>query len=114
MDKEKIKSKIEEIIFYITTEFPPSDILITMKHLAEEAIKELSKSDWISVKDKLPPYKEDVNVRMECVFGACYIISERVKSPEQHYNMDYDKNGFRVIDDIYHVTHWKPLEKLEE
>lgn len=43
-----------------------------------------------------------------------YFTSQRVKSPEQHKYMDYDKNGFRVISDLYHVTHWKPIDKLEE
>lgn len=47
------------------------------KECFNEAIKELSKSDWISVEDKLPEYDEYVLVYSK--YKELYWISHRIK-----------------------------------
>ena len=71
----------------------------------EEALKELNKSDWVSVEDELPPYNENVEV------------CSKVK-PTEVWTDSRDKyinvgNSFRY-NKLYGniITHWKPIEKL--
>lgn len=73
----------------------------------EEALKELNKSDWVSVEDELPPYNENVEV------------CSKVK-PTEVWTDSRDKyinvgNSFRY-NKLYGniITHWKPIEKLED
>lgn len=73
----------------------------------EEALKELNKPDWVSVEDELPPYNENVEV------------CSKVK-PTEVWTDSRDKyinvgNSFRY-NKLYGniITHWKPIEKLEE
>lgn len=73
-----------------------------------EAIKELSKSDWISVEDKLPEYDERVLVYSK--YKELYWISYRMKDT----CIRKDHNGFIHPIDEFPITHWKPIEKLEE
>ena len=109
MDKKKVKELIQEAIIW-SKQANQHSVVSNL----EEALKELSKSDWVSVEDGLPEYGEFVNVRMESIFDTCYCSSQRVKSMEQSKYLDYDKNNFQVLSCVFHITHWKPIEKLED
>ena len=74
----------------------------------KEALEELSKSDWISVDERLPEYGEKVCVYSK--YKGLYWISHRMKD----VCIKKDNNGFiRPLKDCA-ITHWKPIEKLEE
>lgn len=75
-----------------------------------ELLSELSKSDWISVDEKLPPYGEEVLVRDINAKGAwanpwiCY------RSKDECYRHITDKNKF-VTTRLGEITHWQHIEK---
>ena len=73
----------------------------------EDALKELSKSDWVSVEDGLPPYDENVFVTSK---DAHDIVIRTSRAKGKGWNID--KNGF-LCSPASHITHWKPIEKLE-
>lgn len=73
----------------------------------EDALKELSKSDWVSVEDGLPRYGEKV-FAYDKEMQDYPFVTMRYKAGKEKL---IDKNGFRSG---LHVTHWKPIEKLEE
>nr|DAF54470.1 MAG TPA: Protein of unknown function (DUF551) [Siphoviridae sp. ctKwY15] len=73
----------------------------------EDALKELSKSDWVSVEDGLPEYGEKV-FAYDKEMQDFPFVTMRYKAGKEKL---IDKNGFRSG---LHVTHWKPIEKLEE
>lgn len=70
--------------------------------LLHDALIELGKSDWISVKDGLPEYRENVLV---CDKNGQWRTDYR-STPGRHNDDGFIKN--------YHVTHWRRIEKLEE
>ena len=113
MDKKKVEELMEQIDF-IAHDFIDGDKQEKLQELVSEVQEELNKSDWVSVEDGLPPYYEDVDVRMESKHDICYRTSKRVKSMEQNRHIDYDKDDFVTLGYIYHVTHWRKIEKLEE
>lgn len=76
--------------------------------LLHDALIELSKSDWISVEDRLPEYDELVLVYSK--YKELYWISHRMKD----VRIRKDNNGFIHPIDEFPITHWKPIEKLEE
>ena len=57
MDKKKVKELIEQAIIW-SKQANQHSVVSNL----EEALKELSKSDWVSVEDGLPPYGEEVFV----------------------------------------------------
>lgn len=74
----------------------------------KEALEELSKSDWISVDERLPEFDEDVWIRSKKSpknVGTAY----RHKECEGGYGSD--KYGFPSE---LEVTHWRKIDKLEE
>lgn len=101
MDKKKIKELIEKAIFYMN-----EGAIYTSEITLNEALKELSKSDWISVEDELPPYGESVLTTNEN--DPDVVIKTSRKECE---GCNIDKNGFL---DYFEVTHWKHIEKLGE
>lgn len=72
-----------------------------------EADREFSKSDWVSVEDGLPPYDESVFVTSK---DAPDIVIRTSRAKGKGWNID--KNGF-LCSPVSHITHWKPIEKLE-
>lgn len=117
MDKKKVEELIEQIQKYCDQAYSPNwqpksfEEFVKLGNICREAIKELSKSDWVSVEDGLPPYGEEVfvtskmapdnvfkNRRMECA------------------TVPKDSNGFIILwkGRMASITHWKPIEKLEE
>lgn len=115
MDKKKVKELIREVIrnnvdsleFGNDKHNAPLRKANTLLH---DALIELSKSDWISVEDRLPEYNERVLVRYKYGKETYTIISYRMKDERiRKYN-----NGFIHPIDGFPITHWKPIEKLEE
>ena len=111
MDKKKIKEHIQRALVWIdpmTTESANYETAIEMaaKNL-EFAMEELSKSDWVSVEDGLPEYGEKV-FAYDKEMPDYPFVTLRYKAGKEKL---IDKNGFRSG---LHVTHWKPIEKLEE
>ena len=114
MDKKKVKELIEQILKYCDQCYNPNwqpksfEEFVKLGHICREAIKELSKSDWISVEDRLPEYDERVLVYSK--YKELYWISHRMKD----VRIRKDHNGFiHPLKDCA-ITHWKPIEKLEE
>lgn len=68
MDKKKVEELIEQIQKYCDQAYSPNwqpksfEEFVKLGNICREAIKELSKSDWVSVEDGLPPYGEEVFV----------------------------------------------------
>lgn len=110
MDKKKVKKLIENTIrftkasdeYYIHGKVK-SHIINTL----QVALEELSKSDWVSVEDGLPEYCEKV-FAYDKEMQDYPFVTMRYKAGKEKL---IDKNGFRSG---LHVTHWKPIEKLEE
>lgn len=116
MDKKKVKELIEQILKYCDQCYNPNwrpksfEEFVKLGNICREAIKELSKSDWISVEDRLPEYNERVLVRYKYGKETYTIISYRMKDERiRKYN-----NGFIHPIDGFPITHWKPIEKLED
>lgn len=109
MNKRKVKELIEKAIQDLSA--TDMGILYTQSTL-QQALEELSKSDWISVEDELPPYCKNVLVIAGNTNVAVYMTC-RVRS---HKGNELDKNNFikqfpfMGID----ITHWKHIEKLGE
>ena len=110
MDKKKVKELIQEVIRnnIDSLEFGSDKHNAPLRKansLLHDALIELGKSDWVSVEDGLPEYGERVNVYSKK--KDHYDTIARSKVIDYHY----DNNGFLSC---LHVTHWKPIEKLEE
>lgn len=114
MDKKKVKELIEQILKYCDQCYNPNwqpksfEEFVKLGNICREAIKELSKSDWISVEERLPEYNEMVLAYSK--YKELYLISHRMKDVCTRK----DPNGFiHSLKDCI-ITHWKPIEKLEE
>ena len=118
MDKKKVKELIEEVInsnidsleFGCDKHNAP---LRKANSLLHDALIELGKSDWVSVEDGLPPCEEEVLVRDINAKGnwskpwICY------RSKNECYRHITDKHKF-VTTRLGEITHWRPIDKLEE
>lgn len=116
MDKKKVKELVDELLSLIectSGEYEDREILEEMEEKLKEVKEELSKSDWISVEERLPPFNKEVLVKTNDIFGVCYFTSSRDNALNKQYLVTYDKNDFQVADKRLYVTHWKPIEKLE-
>lgn len=102
MDKKKVIELIEQAIIW-SRQANQYSVISNL----EEALKELNKSDWVSVEDGLPEYCEMV-FAFDKEMQDYPFVTMRYKAEKEKL---IDKNGFRSG---LHVTHWKPIEKLEE
>ena len=104
MDKKKVTELIQEVISnnVDSLEFGND------KH---NALIELGKSDWVSVEDGLPPYGEEVFVTSKMAPDNVF-KNRRVECA----TVTKDSNGFIILwkGRMASITHWKPIEKLEE
>lgn len=118
MSKKKVKELIQEVIRnnVDSLEFgndKHNAPLRKANSLLHDALIELGKSDWVSVEDGLPPCEEEVLVRDINAKGdwskpwICY------RSKNECYRHITDKHKF-VTTRLGEITHWKPIEKLEE
>lgn len=113
MDKKKVEELIEQIQKYCDQAYSPNwqpksfEEFVKLGNICREAIKELSKSDWVSVEDELPPYNENVEVCSKVKPTEVWIDS-RDKYIDVGNSFRYNKLYGNII------THWKPIDKLEE
>lgn len=114
MDKKKVKELMEQMLQYCDQCYNPNwqpksfEEFIKLGNICREVIKEIDKSDWVSVEDGLPPYDESVFVTSK---DAPDIVIRTSRAKGKGWNID--KNGF-LCSPASHITHWKPIEKLEE
>lgn len=106
MDKKKVIELIEQAIIW-SRQANQHSVISNL----EEALKELSRSDWVSVEDKLPPYGEEVFVTSKMTPDNVF-KNRRVECA----TVPKDSNGFIILckGRMASITHWKPIEKLEE
>lgn len=113
MDKKKVKELIQEVIRnnVDSLEFGNDKHNAPLRKangLLHDALIELGKSDWVSVEDGLPEYGESVLVTNK---DAPEIVLKTSRTKCKGWNTD--KNGF-LCAVAFNITHWKPIEKLEE
>ena len=108
MNKEIIKDKIKSAIFQldmlIADEHNPGSTIKNTIEVLEDILKELSKSDWISVKDKLPPYDKSVLVCNENDLTDIWFC-HRSCDPQTKTDDDGWCNYFPIT-----ITHWQDVE----
>jgi hypothetical protein len=106
MDKKKVKELIEQAIIW-SRQANQYSVISNL----EEALKELNKSDWVSVEDELPPYDKVVWVTSKMSPDNVF-KNKRVECA----TVPKDSNGFIILwkGRMASITHWKPIEKLEE
>ena len=113
MDKKKVKELVEKGISYLNRRYYIASYEQSAMECFKEAIQELSKSDWISVEDRLPEYREKVFVTNKEHKDFVWISHrDNGDTPKR-----LDDNGFPTWQHhypYYTVTHWKPIEKLEQ
>ena len=113
MDKKKVKELIEQakhlaiLRKYENRQTYLNNCICCLK----EALEELSKSDWVSVEDELPPYDKVVWVTSKMSPDNVF-KNKRVECA----TVPKDSNGFIILwkGRMASITHWKPIEKLEE
>lgn len=106
MDKKKVKELIEQAIIW--SRYANQHSVISN---LEEALKELNKPDWVSVEDELPPYDKVVWVTSKMSPDNVF-KNRRVEST----TVPKDGNDFIILWEgrMARITHWKPIDKLEE
>lgn len=112
MDKKKVIELIQEVIHnnVDSLEFGSDKHNAPLRKansLLHDALIELGKSDWVSVEDGLPEYGEKV-FAYDKEMQDYPFVTMRYKAGKEKL---IDKNGFRSG---LHVTHWKPIKKLED
>lgn len=110
MDKKKVKELIENTIRFTKArdeDYIHGKVESHIINTLQVALEELSKSDWVSVEDGLPEYCEKV-FAYDKEMQDYPFVTMRYKAGKEKL---IDKNGFRSG---LHVTHWMPIEKLEE
>jgi len=119
MDKKKVKELIQEVISdnVDSLEFgndKHNAPLRKANSLLHDALIELGKSDWVSVEDGLPEYGENV---LAISKDGDMNVSYRRKIPRDKISREVmDDNGFILNFNLCcsTITHWKPIEKLED
>ena len=119
MDKKKVKELVDQIrtcLYNATGETDDDNTFINMSiHRLGKIDEELSKSDWISVEDGLPEFGEMVYVRSVRSPHLIQTHREDFDEDDGKFHPFRDKNKFVLEQGIYGtITHWKPIEKLEE
>lgn len=106
MDKKKVEELIEQAIIW--SRYANQHSVISN---LEEALKELNKSDWVSVEDELPPYDKVVWVTSKMSPDNVF-KNRRVEST----TVPKDDNDFIILWEgrMARITHWKPIKKLED
>lgn len=123
MDKKKVKELIQEVIrnnvdsleFGNDKHNAPLRKANTLLH---DALIELSKSDWISVEDRLPLYDEKVFVcnkrHPNDVWKSFRLEKKGTDVISVNLNKTLDVNGFVIHKGNIPITHWRRIEKLED
>lgn len=114
MDKKKVKELIEKTIRFTKAtddDYIQGNVKSHIINTLQVALKEISKSDWVSVEDELPPYDKVVWVTSKMSPDNVF-KNRRVECA----TVTKDSNGFIILwkGRMASITHWKPIEKLEE
>lgn len=116
MDKKKVTELIQEVISnnVDSLEFgndKHNAPLRKANSLLHDALIELGKSDWVSVEDGLPPYDKVVWVTSKMSPDNVF-KNRRVEST----TVPKDDNDFIILWEgrMARITHWKPIDKLED
>ena len=115
MNKNKVTEQIEDTILMVDTieGFDDGDTeqLSNVMRKLNDALEEIHKSDWVSVEDGLPPYGEKVFVTSKMSPDNVF-KNRRVEST----TVPKDGNDFIILWEgrMARITHWKPIDKLEE
>ena len=115
-NKKKVKELIQEVIRnnVDSLEFgndKHNAPLRKANSLLHDALIELGKSDWVSVKEDLPPYDKVVWVTSKMSPDTIF-KNRRVECTI----VPKDGNDFIITWEVrmFPITHWKPIEKLED
>lgn len=111
MDKKKVEELIEKTIRFTKVtddDYIQGNVKSHIINTLQVALKEISKSDWVSVEDELPEYGESVLVTNK---DAPEIVLKTSRTKCKGWNTD--KNGF-LCAVAFNITLWKPIDKLEE
>lgn len=115
--KKKVKELITRSILYIDRvnmgDIKEFEALVDTRYMLEQALEELSKSDWVSVENGLPPYDEEVlvcDVNAPRIWGKPWIC---FRSKDESYRHITDKHKF-VTTHVGNITHWCKIEELED
>lgn len=103
MDKKKVKEMIEDAIFRLTVSRADEHTI----QMLDSLLRELFKSDWISVKDELPPYEKTVLVCNENDPTGAWFC-HRSCNPHDGTHEDDWCNPYPVA-----ITHWQEVEMDE-
>lgn len=113
MDKKKVKELIQEAkhLAILRKYENRQTYLNNCICRLEESLKELNKPDWVSVKDGLPPYGEEVFVTSKMAPDNVF-KNRRVECT----TVPKDDNDFIILwkGRMARITHWRPIDKLEE
>ena len=116
MDKKKVTELIQEVIRnnVDSLEFgndKHNAPLRKANSLLHDALIELGKSDWVSVEKELPPYDKVVWVTSKMSPDNVF-KNRRVECT----TVPKDDNDFIILwkGRIARITHWKPIDKLED
>lgn len=106
MDREKIKSLLGQAILRVNEVVPDFEDLDKVLPLLKQAIDELDKSDWISVKERLPEFGEEVLVTNEedKDMWFCHRSNDPSVKTEEYEFCNYI--GIPV-------THWQEIKELD-
>lgn len=114
MDKKKVEELIEKTIRFTKVtddDYIQGNVKSHIINTLQVALEELSKSDWVSVEDELPPYDKVVWVTSKMSPDNVF-KNRRVECT----TVPKDSNGFIILwkGRMASITHWKPIDKLEE
>lgn len=114
MDKKKVEELIEKTIRFTKVtddDYIQGNVKSHIINTLQVALKEISKSDYVSVEDELPPYDKVVWVTSKMAPDNVF-KNRRVECA----TVTKDSNGFIILwkGRMASITHWKPIEKLEE
>lgn len=107
MDRKKIKSLLGQAILRVNEVVPNFDDLDKILPLLEQAYDEADKSNWISVKERLPEFDEEVlvtNDKNKEMWWFCH----RSNDPSVT-TAEYEFCNYMWMP----VTHWQEIKKLE-
>lgn len=114
MDKKKVEELIEKTIRFTKVtddDYIQGNVKSHIINTLQVALKEISKSDWVSVEDELPPYDKVVWVTSKMSPDNVF-KNRRVECT----TVPKDDNDFIILwkGRMARITHWKPIDKLEE
>lgn len=114
MDKKKVEELIEKTIRFTKVtddDYIQGNVKSHIINTLQVALKEISKSDWVSVEDELPPYDKVVWVASKMSPDNVF-KNRRVEST----TVPKDDNDFIILWEgrMARITHWKPIDKLED